>query len=80
MWGFNHILISTLKILAVTEGNKTMLKLLALSAIVTAYYCVLGQQAHGDMEGFIAICAVQVASLGYLGFAADTAEKGSKDQ
>ena len=35
--------------------------------------CWMGQQAHGDMEGFIVICALQVLSLGYLGFVAGPA-------
>ena len=78
VWGLNHCLISLLKILAVRNADRPMLKLLAASALATAYYCALGQGAHGDMEGFIAVCAVQVASLGYLGFAAQAPKaKGS---
>ena len=77
MWGLNHCFMSLFKIIAVMKGDKTMLKLLAVSAIATAYYCVLGQKEHGDMEGFIVVCAVQCASLGYLGFAA--APKAAKD-
>ena len=69
MWGFNHCFISLLKIIAVMRGDKFMLKLLAASALPISYYCFLGQQAHGDMEGFIVICVMQVLSLGYLGFA-----------
>ena len=77
MWGLNHCFLALLKILAVMKGDKTMLKLLAVSALATAYYCVLGQQEHGDMEGFIAVCAVQAVSLGYLGFS--TGPKVSTD-
>ena len=70
MWGFNHCFISLLKILAVARGDTFMLKLLAVSTIPVSLLCFLGQQAHGDMEGFIVICMMQVLSLGYLGFAA----------
>ena len=77
MWGLNHCFMSLFKIIAALKGDKTMLKLLAISAVVTAGYCALGQKEHGDMEGFIVICTIQVLSLGYLGFAATP--KVSKD-
>ena len=77
MWGLNHCFMSLFKILAIMKGDKTMLKLLAVSALATAYYCALGQKEHGDMEGFVVICVVQAVSLGYLGSAA--APKASKD-
>jgi len=70
MWGFNHCFITLLKIIAVAKGDKMMLKLLAASALPLAYFCAMGQMAHGDMEGFIVICVLQFLSLGYLGFAA----------
>ena len=78
MWGLNHCFMSLFKILAVTNDDKTMLKLLALSAVITAYYCYLGQVVHGDMEGFIVICTLQVLSLGYLGFAAPASKSKKK--
>lgn len=78
MWGLNHCLVSLLKVLAVSKADRPMLKLLAASSLATGYYCVVGQLAHGDMEGFIAVCAVQAASLGYLGFCAPAPKaKGS---
>ena len=77
MWGLNHCFMSLFKIVATLKGDKTMLELLAISAVVTAGYCALGQKEHGDMEGFIVICTIQVLSLGYLGFAATP--KASKD-
>lgn len=77
MWGFNHCFISLLKILAVMNGDKKMLKLLAASAVATTYYCILGQGAHGDMDGFIVVCMLQVLSLGYLGFAPEASSKPS---
>ena len=55
------------------SGDKAQLKLLAASTVPLAYYCWMGQQAHGDMEGFIVICALQALSLGYLGFVAGPA-------
>jgi hypothetical protein len=70
MWGLNHCFMSLFKIVAVSKGDQMMLKLLAAASAATAYYCYIGQMEHGDMEGFIVICAVQVLSLGYLGFAA----------
>ena len=78
MWGFNHCVICLVKILAVLGGDKTMLKLMAANAAGLAAYCVLGQQAHGDMEGFIVISAVQTLSLGYLGFVAASGKSKKK--
>lgn len=78
MWGFNHCVICLIKILAVLGGDKTMLKLMAANAAGLAAYCVLGQQAHGDMEGFIVISAVQTLSLGYLGFVAASGKSKKK--
>ena len=75
MWGLNHCCMSLFKILAVLRGDTTMMKLLAASAVGTAYYCILGQKAHGDMEGFIVICALQVLSLTYLAFASTPPER-----
>ena len=78
MWGFNHCVICLIKILAVLGGDKTMLKLMAANAAGLAAYCVLGHQAHGDMEGFIVISAVQTLSLGYLGFVAASGKSKKK--
>ena len=77
MWGLNHCFMSLFKIVAVAKGDTLMLKLLAASSLVTAYYCAVGQMEHGDMEGFIVICAMQLFSLGYLGFFASP-KKGKK--
>ena len=67
MWGFNHCFISLLKVLAVKNKDKSMLKMLAVSSLVLLGYCVMGEMAHGEMMGFVVLCVVQTASLGYLG-------------
>ena len=73
LWGLNHCFITILKLLAIKSDDKAMLKLLTASAVATLAYCVKGQQdmgpEGGDFGGFVAVCAVQVATLGYLAFA-----------
>ena len=73
LWGVNHCFIAVLKLLAIKNDDKAMLKLLTASALATTFYCIKGQQDMtadgGDVGGFIAVCAVQAATLGYLAFA-----------
>mmetsp|Transcript_7037 Transcript_7037/g.22216 ORF Transcript_7037/g.22216 Transcript_7037/m.22216 type:complete len:89 (+) Transcript_7037:2866-3132(+) len=72
LWGLNHCFISLLKLMAIYNSDKPMLKLLTYVTIPTFGYCVLGQKqmakAGGDVGGFVAICGVQILCLGYLGF------------
>ena len=74
LWGFNHCLVTGLKLLAIHSKDALMLKVLAGSAVVTMGYCVAGQRdvgpLGGDLKGFVAVCAVQVLSLGYLAYKA----------
>lgn len=50
-----------------------MLKMLFWLTAATFGYCAKGQQdmagEGGDVKGFVAVCGVQAASLGYLAFA-----------
>ena len=70
LWGLNHCAFALLKLMAIRDGDKSMLKFLTALTALTTCYCILGQQQMekdgGDVKGFAAVCAVQTVSLGYL--------------
>lgn len=73
LWGLNHCFITLLKIRAIKAKDVPMLKLLFPVTAATFLYCLTGNgpvsAAGGDLGGFVAVCAVQTASIGYLAFA-----------
>ena len=73
VWGLNHCALSWLKVQAIKNDDKPMLKFLFATAAVTLGYLVKEkgpiEEAGGDVMGFVVICALQSASLGYLAFA-----------
>ena len=77
MWGFNHCAISVLKLKAVSEDDKPMLKFLFWTAIATTYFMVVAEsdmvKEGASLMGFIVICSLQCLSLGYLGFISSSA-------
>ena len=70
MWGLNHCFITALKLLAIKAKDKAMLKMLAVLTAVYVPLLLVGQKEMGplggDVGGFVAICAVQTLTLGYL--------------
>ena len=72
MWGFNHCALVILKLRAVYNDDKFMLKFLFWTAVYTTYLLIVSEsemvQAGATMMGFIMICSLQCLSLGYLGF------------
>ena len=72
VWGLNHCALSWLKVQAIKNDDKPMLKFLFATAAVTLGYLVKEkapiEEAGGDVMGFVAICALQSASLGYLAY------------
>lgn len=73
VWGLNHCALSVLKCVAIYNDDKFMLKFLGATAAITLGYLVKEKgsidAAGGDVNGFVAICALQTASIGYLAFA-----------
>ena len=70
MWGLNHCFITALKLLAIKAKDKAMLKMLAVLTALYVPLLLVGQKEMGplggDVGGFVAICAVQTLTLGYL--------------
>ena len=70
MWGLNHCFITALKLLAIKAKDKAMLKMLTVLTAVYVPLLLVGQKEMGplggDVGGFVAICAVQTLTLGYL--------------
>jgi len=70
MWGLNHCFITALKLLAIKAKDKAMLKMLAVLTATYVPLLLVGQKEMGplggDVGGFVAICAVQTLTLGYL--------------
>ena len=70
MWGLNHCFITALKLLAIKAKDKAMLKMLTVLTAVYVPLLLVGQREMGplggDVGGFVAICAVQTLTLGYL--------------
>ena len=71
MWGLNHCFLSILKLQAINQKDKAMLKKLLIPTAATFLYCVLGQSDMGgaaDLGGFIAVCGLQTLAIGYLAY------------
>jgi len=71
MWGLNHCFLSILKLQAINQKDKAMLKKLFIPTAATFLYCVLGQSDMGgaaDLGGFIVICGLQTLAIGYLAY------------
>ena len=72
VWGLNHCALSWLKLQAIKNEDKPMLKFLFATAVATVGYLIKENgaisSAGGDIKGFIAVCGLQTASLGYLAF------------
>ena len=71
MWGLNHCFLSILKLQAINQKDKAMLKKLLIPTAATFLYCVLGQSDMGgaaDLGGFIVICGLQTLAIGYLAY------------
>ena len=70
MWGLNHCFITALKLLAIKAKDKAMLKMLTVLTAIYVPLLLVGQKEMGplggDVGGFVAICAVQTLTLGYL--------------
>jgi len=70
MWGLNHCFITALKLLAIKAKDKSMLKMLTVLTAIYVPLLLIGQKEMGplggDVGGFVAICAVQTLTLGYL--------------
>ena len=70
-WGLNHCFLSILKLQAINQKDKAMLKKLLIPTAATFLYCVLGQSDMGgaaDLGGFIAICGLQTLAIGHLAY------------
>ena len=71
MWGLNHCFLAVLKLQAINQKDKAMLKKLLIPTAATFLYCVLGQSDMGgaaDLGGFIAVCGLQTLAIGYLAY------------
>ena len=71
MWGLNHCFLSILKLQAINQKDKAMLKKLLIPTAATFLYCVLGQSDMGgaaDLGGLIVICGLQTLAIGYLAY------------
>ena len=71
MWGLNHCFLAVLKLQAINQKDKAMLKKLLIPTAATFLYCVLGQSDMGgaaDLGGFIVICGLQTLAIGYLAY------------
>ena len=71
MWGLNHCFLAVLKLQAINQQDKAMLKKLLIPTAATFLYCVLGQSDMGgaaDLGGFIAVCGLQTLAIGYLAY------------
>jgi len=73
IWGLNHCFITLLKLMAIRARDKPMLQMLFWVTAATFGYCATQNpvvaEEGGDLTGFVAVCAVQTASIGYLAFA-----------
>jgi hypothetical protein len=72
VWGLNHCALSWLKIQAIRQDDKPMLKFLFATAAASLGYLLKEKgavaEAGGDVMGFVAVIGLQTASLGYLAF------------
>ena len=71
IWGLNHCFLAVLKLQAINQKDKAMLKKLLIPTAATFLYCVLGQSDMGgaaDLGGFIAVCGLQTLAIGYLAY------------
>ena len=72
VWGLNHCALSYLKCAAIYKSDKPLLQFVVVTAAITLGYLIKErkpiEEAGGDINGFIAVCGLQVLSLGYLAF------------
>lgn len=72
VWGVNHCGMSILKCIAIMNDDKFMLQFQTVQSALCFIYLVKENEAitsqGGDTFGFIVICGLQMATLGWLGW------------